>query len=140
MVIAGVAHLVGPDPFVQHLPDWVPARAALVYLSGVVEIGLGLALVTVRAWRVTAGRALALFLVAVWPANIYVAVAGVEVDGQPGGAYPWIRLPLQILFVAWALWSTRASAAAEPTDPTAQRSMSASSAARASQSAGSSAW
>lgn len=108
MVVAGVAHLVQPDPFVQHLPGWVPAREALVLLSGLAEIGLGLALVARRTWRVAAGAAVALFLVAVWPANVYVAVAGVDVDGQPGGAYPWIRLPFQVLFVAWALWSTQA--------------------------------
>lgn len=52
------------------------------------------------------GRALALYLVAVWPANVYVAAAGVDVEGQPGGAYPWIRVPLQVLFIAWALWSS----------------------------------
>jgi uncharacterized membrane protein len=38
---------------------------------------------------------------------VYVAVAGVEVDGQPGGQYPWLRLPLQALFVWLALWTTR---------------------------------
>jgi uncharacterized membrane protein len=50
--------------------------------------------------------ALAAYLVAVFPSNVYVAIAAVEVDGQPGGWYPWFRLPLQVLFVAWALWST----------------------------------
>ena len=108
MVFAGVAHLAGPDPFVQHLPDWVPAREALVLVSGLAEIGLGLALIVGRAWRTAAGRLLALYLIAVFPANVYVAVAGVDVEGQPGGAYSWIRLPFQLLFVAWALWSTRA--------------------------------
>jgi uncharacterized membrane protein len=112
MVVAGLGHLVGPEPFVQHLPTWVPAREAIVLLSGLVEIGLGVALLVARERRASVGRLLAAFLLAVWPANVYVAVAGVHVDGQPGGAYPWIRLPFQILFIAWALWSTRAPAAA----------------------------
>ena len=116
MVVAGLAHVVGPDPFVQHLPGWVPARLAVVYLSGLAEIALGAALVATQVHRELAGRALALFLLAVWPANIYVAVAGVDVDGQPGGPYPWLRLPLQILFMAWALWSTR-SPASQPAAP-----------------------
>ena len=111
MVVAGVAHLLGPEPFVQHLPGWVPARETIVYVSGLLEIAFGVALLAWRARRATVGRALALYLVAVWPANVYVAVAGVEVDGQPGGAYPWIRLPFQVLFVVWALWSTSAGAA-----------------------------
>ena len=42
--------------------------------------------------------------------------AAVDVDGQPGGPYPWIRLPFQALFVAWALWSTRAEAR-QPASP-----------------------
>ena len=52
---------------------------------------------------------LALYFLAIFPSNVYVAVFDVEVDGQPGGAYPWLRLPLQLLFIAWALWSTRAA-------------------------------
>ena len=117
MVFAGTAHLLGPEPFLQHLPGWVPAREALVYGSGLVEIGLGLALLW-PARRVAAGRLLALFLLAVWPANFYVAIAGVDVAGQPGGLYPGLRLPFQILFIAWALWSTRPSVPAARGDVT----------------------
>jgi uncharacterized membrane protein len=106
MVFAGVAHWVMPTPFVQHLPPWVPAAEALVLVTGVVEIGLGVALLLRQPWRRRAGLALAAYLVAVFPANVYVAVAGIEVEGQPGGWYPWLRLPFQVLFVAWALWST----------------------------------
>ena len=56
--------------------------------------------------RATVGRVLAAYLIAVFPANIYVAVADVDVSGQPGGLQAWLRLPLQVLFVAWALVST----------------------------------
>jgi uncharacterized membrane protein len=75
-------------------------------VTGVVEIGLCAALLLRQPWRRRAGLALAAYLVAVFPANVYVAVAGIEVEGQPGGLYPWLRLPFQALFVAWALWST----------------------------------
>ncbi len=110
MAFAGVSHLLMPTPFVQHLPSWVPWRAELVLVTGLVEIGLGLALLLRQPRRRLAGYALAGYLVAVFPANVYVAVAGVDVDGQPGGAYPWLRLPLQVLFIAWALWTTRDAA------------------------------
>ena len=110
MAFAGVAHLVQPTPFVQHLPEWVPERHALIYASGLAEIALGLALVWPARWRQLAGLALAAYLVAVFPANVYVAVQGVEVDGQPGGVYPWLRLPFQALFVWLALWSADAIA------------------------------
>ena len=108
MTVAGVAHFVTPLPFVQHLPDVIPVREAVIYASGAVEIALGLALVGAPRSRPYAGILLAAYLVAVCPGNLYVAVAGVAVDGQPGGIYPWIRLPFQALFIWLALWSTDA--------------------------------
>jgi uncharacterized membrane protein len=107
MASAGASHLLLPTPFIQHLPTWVPLRAEIVLISGLVEVALALALLLPPATRRRAGIALALYLVAVFPGNLYVAVFDVEVDGQPGGVYPWVRLPLQLLFIAWALWSTR---------------------------------
>ena len=106
MAFAGAAHWAMPTPFVQHLPPWVPFAEALVLVTGVLEVGLGAALLLRQPWRRRAGLALAAYFVAVFPANVYVAVADVAVDGQPGGWYPWLRLPLQLLFVAWALWCT----------------------------------
>src|SRR5215204_6003363 len=116
MVFAGAGHLLQPTPFEQHVPDFIPGAGLIVLVSGLVEITLGILLLTVRRHRRAVGQALAAFLVAVFPANVYVAVAGVDVHGQPGGPYPWIRLPFQALFVAWALWSTRppAPTASEP--------------------------
>jgi uncharacterized membrane protein len=106
MIFAGVAHWLMPTPFIQHLPEWVPAAEALIAASGGIEVVLGAALLLRHPWRRWAGLALAAYLVGVFPANVYVAVAGIDVDGQPGGLYPWLRLPLQVLFVAWALWCT----------------------------------
>jgi uncharacterized membrane protein len=71
------------------------------------EIALGIALLLPAPTRRRVGVVLALYFVAVFPGNLYVAVYDVDVDGQPGGVYPWVRLPLQLLFVAWAIWSTR---------------------------------
>jgi uncharacterized membrane protein len=107
MVFAGAAHLFVATPFIQHLPIWVPLRAEIVLVTGLVEIGLGIALLLPPPTRRLVGVALALYLLAVFPGNAYVALFEVEVDGQPGGVYPWVRLPLQLLFIAWALWSTR---------------------------------
>ena len=106
MVVAGLSHFARPEPFVQHLPDWVPATEALVYITGAIEVALGVALLRSREHRVTVSRLLAAYLVAVLPANIYVAVEDVDVTGQTGGVHAWIRLPLQGLFIAWALVCT----------------------------------
>ena len=107
MVASGIAHLVGPRPFIQHLPDAVPLRAELVAITGVMEIGLAVGLVGPRRVRRPTGIALAAFLVLVFPANVYAAVSQVPVDGVPTGWIRWARLPLQFPLIAAALWSTR---------------------------------
>ncbi len=107
LAFAGASHLFLPTPFIQHLPPSVPLRAEIVLVSGLVEIALGLALLLPPPTRRRVGVALALYYAAVFPGNVYVAVFDVDVDGQPGGIYPWVRLPLQLIFIAWALWSTR---------------------------------
>jgi uncharacterized membrane protein len=121
MAFAGVAHLAMPEPFLQHLPPWTPAAEAVIFVTGVIEIALGAALLLRQPWRRRAGLALAAYLVAVLPGNVYVAVADVDVDGQPGGWYPWLRLPLQALFIAWALWSSRRPPDAAGPRPAARR-------------------
>jgi uncharacterized membrane protein len=110
MVVAGVSHLIAPTPFLQYLPEWLPLRSATVFVSGLVEIALGTALLVSTRWRLAIGWALAAYLVAVFPGNIYAAVASLDVQGQPDGIYVWLRLLLQPLFVWLALWSTGAGA------------------------------
>lgn len=109
MVVAGLSHLVRPEPFLQHLPDWMPLPDATVAITGVIEMVLGILLYRPHLMRERVGLALAAYLVAVFPANVYVAIENIDVQGQPDGPYPWLRLPLQALFVFLAWWSTRSS-------------------------------
>src|SRR5918994_903158 len=95
MAVAGVSHLANPMPFVQHLPTWVPERYLIVFVSGLIEIAFGAALLAPVRLRPLVGAVLAAYLMAVFPGNDYVAVAGVDVVGQPGGIYAWLRLPFQ---------------------------------------------
>ena len=114
MIVAGSTHLAQPDPFLAHLPDWAPARELTVAVTGVIEIIFGAALVWPMRNPRRVGRLLAAYLVLVFPANVYVAVADVDVDGQPGGVYSWLRLPVQALLVWITFWLT-ADTASEPT-------------------------
>ena len=107
MIVAGLSHLVQPVPFIQHLPEWMPLRALTIAVTGVVELVFGALLFGAARVRARVGQGLAAYLLAVFPANVYVAVAGIDVQGQPDGLYPWLRLPLQALFVFLAIWSTR---------------------------------
>ena len=106
MAGAGILHLVNPRPYVEHLPPIVPLRDELVALTGAVEMVLAAGLVGPQRWRRPAGLALAAYLVAVFPANIYAAVSQAPIDGVPTGWLRWARLPLQVPLIAAAMWST----------------------------------
>ena len=111
-VVAGVMHFVVPEAYVQVVPPVLPAPLALVYLSGVAEIALGIGVLVPQTRQYAAWGLIAL-LVAVFPANVYMATSGVVVEGTPFGtldpsaAERWGRLPLQAVLVAWAWWYTR---------------------------------
>lgn len=114
MVGASIQHFRNPGPFIRIVPAWLPAPALLVALSGAAELALGLAVLVpsakVRRW---AGYGLVALLVAVFPANVNMAIHQIQLS--EGGTLPvwvmWARLPLQALFVGWALWATTPDAA-----------------------------
>ncbi len=109
MLFAGVSHLVATEAFFGQLPAWLPMRSSIVWLSGVVEIAFALALVLLEARRREVGWALAAFFVAVFPANVYQALAGSDAFGLDTPLQRWSRLAFQPVLIAWALWSTGTS-------------------------------
>jgi len=109
-VVAGVLHFIVPELYVQIIPPIFPAALVLVYLSGLAEIAVGIGLLIPQTRQLAAWSTVAL-LVAIFPANIYMATHGVVIEGMPGGGDPsalvrWGRLPLQGVLILWALWYT----------------------------------
>jgi len=105
LVLTGSSHFFNTAELVLMLPQAVPGAYLLVYLTGVIELVAAIWLV--RAPGLRLGIFLALFFVALMPANVYSAVAESGLGGH-GPGYLWFRVPLQFLFIAWALVSTRA--------------------------------
>jgi uncharacterized membrane protein len=102
-VAAGALHFARPRPYEAIVPDYLPARRALVYVSGAAE-ALGGAGLMHRATRRFAGRLLVATLLAIFPANVWMAQHPERYPRIPGGrAALLVRLPLQALFVAWVL-------------------------------------
>jgi len=101
----GVYHFVDPEFFVQIVPPQFPAPLALVYVSGVCEVLGGMGLL-VPATRRFAAYGLIALLIAVFPANIYMAVEAerfaTELEVSPVALYA--RLPFQAVFIAWVAW------------------------------------
>ena len=106
LAVTGSLHFIAPRPYVQIVPDQLPAPYALVYASGVAELLCGLGLAVPRTRR-PAAWATALLLVAVFPANVQMALDA----GDRSEAYRWgtyARLPLQVPLVLWAVSIARA--------------------------------
>ena len=101
----GVAHLYAPDNLLAITPAWVPMPREIILASGVFEIVASVALLT-RSWRYAAGIALALYTLAVWPANIKHAIEGIDVPPIPNSWwYHGPRLVLQPVLIWMALYA-----------------------------------
>jgi uncharacterized membrane protein len=106
-VAAGVMHFVAPQFYVSAMPPYLPWHLELVYVSGVCEVILGVLLTVPRMRRAAAWGMIAL-LVAVFPANVHMALNPDLFPNIPP-AVLYARLPLQGVLVAWAWWFTRDS-------------------------------
>ena len=106
LIIIGSAHFLKPEQFARIVPPVFPAYTS-VYVSGVFEIlgGIGLLVPLVS---VAAAWGLISLFIAVFPANIYMAVHNIKLDGVPQNQLLyWGRLPLQAVLIAWAWWYTK---------------------------------
>lgn len=103
-IVAGIAHFTFlRKDFALIVPPIFPNRDAIVIVTGVLEIlgGVGLLIPQTRYWT---GIALILYLIAVFPANIYGARNRIPILGKPHPSL-WIRLPFQILLIVLIWWS-----------------------------------
>jgi len=105
MLAAGIHHFVNTEFLLRMMPPFLPYPLILVQVSGVVEILLGLLLLIPKYTRLAAWACILLFL-AVFPANIYMALAPEKFPDFPRWAL-YLRLPLQLLPILWAYWFTR---------------------------------
>lgn len=107
-VVAGANHFANPDFYLPMMPPYLPAHLGLVYLSGLAELILGVAVLVPRLQGLAAWGVI-LLLIAVFPANIHIALYNVPLGGAAVGAgvWNWVRLPMQGVLIAWAWWYTR---------------------------------
>ena len=99
-IAAGAVHFIRPAMYEKIVPPQLGHAPELVAISGIAEIAGGLGLLIPRTRR-AAGLGLIALLVAVWPANIYMAI---EADRFAAAAPAWIlwaRVPLQIALIWW---------------------------------------
>ncbi|HEY8298669.1 MAG TPA: hypothetical protein VIG32_11680 [Candidatus Baltobacteraceae bacterium] len=103
-IAAGINHFVHAAFYIRIVPPWLPAPGLLVAVSGICE-ALGGAGVLVPATRRIAGIGLIALLVAVFPANVQMALHP-QLYGDVGSPTAfYVRLPLQVVVVAWVWWT-----------------------------------
>ena len=114
-VVAGANHFRTPPLYLGMMPPWLPWPLALVYISGAAEIlgGIGALVPFVRRFS---GWGLIALLIVVFPANLHVAMQG----HMPGFDFSpltlWLRLPMQLVLMAWVWWTTLAPVRNETLD------------------------
>ena len=107
-VVAGVLHFVFPDKYEHVIPPGFPSPKMLVLISGLAEIAGGVGL-WIRPLRRAAGWGLIALLIAVFPANVYMAVHPDYVANLTVGHWLlWARLPLQPVLIWW-VWAVSLS-------------------------------
>ncbi|WP_010530321.1 DoxX family protein [Lentibacillus jeotgali] len=101
---AGILHFIHEPGFRKIVPKTLPLRRTIVLVSGVFEMILSVLLWVKKGQQIT-GKLLALFMVAVFPANVYMAVKRISFrPGEQANLWIlWLRLPLQIPLIAGAL-------------------------------------
>lgn len=103
-IAAGINHFWHPEFYLVIMPPWLPWHKELVVISGVCEIGLGL-LLLFPSTRKLAAWGIILLLIAVFPANIQMAINYYN-ESNPKLWIAILRLPLQLILIWWA-WSFR---------------------------------
>lgn len=106
-VTAGTLHFIIPATYLRIMPPPLPHPLALVWISGAAEIAGGVGLL-LMPFRKAAAWGLIALLIAILPANIYMAMAHLPVPGVFGQSWAqWLRVPLQLPLIAWAWLYTR---------------------------------
>ena len=99
-LVAGTLHFLRPRTYEAMMPDALPAKRELVYASGLAEL-VGSAGVLHPRTRRLAGWWLIATLIAIFPANVHMAVRAERYRSIPEPLL-WLRLPLQALLIRWA--------------------------------------
>nr|WP_263315041.1 hypothetical protein [Mammaliicoccus sp. Marseille-Q6498] len=96
---AGIMHFVRSEGFEAIVPAYLPCKKAIVWLTGVMEVIFGL-LTLLKKTNNTTKKLMEWFLLAVFPANVYMAKNNIALNGKtlPKWAL-WGRLPLQFVMI-----------------------------------------
>jgi uncharacterized membrane protein len=103
-LFAASGHFFKTEQMMEMLPSFVPARRALIYTSGVVEVLFAIAVLAIPN-PFYVGLCIIGYLIVIFPSNIYAAIHRISFGGHSiGPRYLFARLPLQLLLIYWTYW------------------------------------
>jgi uncharacterized membrane protein len=106
-LLSGCLHFIAPQTYIKIVPPYLPAHLPIVYISGAAEILGGIGLL-IPSTRQVAAWGIVILLIAILPANIYMATAHLPAPGVMGQSWAqWLRVPLQLPLIYWAWLYTR---------------------------------
>lgn len=100
---AGLNHFRDPALYLAMMPPWLPWPELLQRIAGGAEVAGALGLALPR-WRRAAGVGLILLLIAIFPANLHVAMQGRMPGFDLSPVVLWLRLPFQAVFIGAVWW------------------------------------
>lgn len=104
LIVTGIAHFTSTNLMVEMMPEFLPLKKEIVYLTGILELLAVVGLLVNKLSKITA-ILLIIFFVAILPANIVGSLKQVNLGGMENGVmYLLFRIPLQILFIFWAYY------------------------------------
>lgn len=108
LLFTSIGHFIYTNGMVMMIPDFFPMKKALVQLTGILEILLGIGILIPNT-KIYCGWILIVFLLLMLPANINAALKNIDFQNATsqgkGISYLWFRIPLQLLFIVWTYLS-----------------------------------
>jgi uncharacterized membrane protein len=100
-ILAGINHFINPDFYLNIMPEWMPGHEFLVYLSGAIEIALGLLLIPCQTRKIASRLIIVMLVVFFFLIHIPIAIDFWK-ESNPSLWVVLVRLPIQFVLIAWA--------------------------------------
>ncbi|MDF2474646.1 MAG: hypothetical protein K0S24_129 [Sphingobacterium sp.] len=107
LLFTSLGHLIYTKGMVLMLPDFIPLKKEIIYVTGLLEVMGAFGLFIPSLSRLT-GMLLIVFFILILPTNIYANMRHLNYetatfDGK-GPGYLWFRIPFQLLLIGWTYY------------------------------------
>ncbi|WP_286858149.1 MULTISPECIES: DoxX family protein [Sphingobacterium] len=107
LLFTSLGHLIYTKGMMLMLPDFIPLKKEMIYLTGLLEVMAAFGLFVPSLSRLT-GILLIVFFILILPTNIFASIRHLNYetatyDGK-GTGYLWFRIPFQVFLICWTYY------------------------------------